>query len=175
MCKCGYWFDQYLTTQNKCTQCLIEKGRKIQNKKDHRDFIKLKKYVQSTDKKKLAERAKTYCHKWIKQRDKGLPCISCGAKTARQWHASHYYDSGQFSGLRYEESNIHKSCEVCNTHLHGNKVGYRKGLIDRYGIEYVLALEAKKDAGRFKKWSVDELTEVKNNYKQKTKDYEQKS
>lgn len=26
-CKCGKDFDQYLSTQNKCIECLIEKGK----------------------------------------------------------------------------------------------------------------------------------------------------
>jgi hypothetical protein len=167
-CKCGNEFDQYLSTQTKCTKCLIEKGKQIIRKVEHREFVKLKNHVRSTDKKKLAEQARRHCHYWIKQRDKNLPCISCGTKTARDWHASHYYDSGQFSGLRYDETNIHKSCEACNTHLHGNKSGYRVGLIKRYGLEYVLELEAKKDSSRLKKWTAEELTQIKNHYKQQS-------
>ncbi len=154
-------------------KCANEYARKQAVKNNVKSTLKrhkdLKKIVREGNIEIHKKTAQAYCNEYIRKRDNKLPCISCGTKTAHSFHASHYFDAGQFSGLRYDETNLHKSCGYCNTHKHGNKTGYRLGLIERYGIDYVDKLEAQKETGRNKKWSRIELEEIKLYFTQKTK------
>jgi len=55
----------------------------------------------------------------------------------------------------------------CNTHLSGNALNYRKRLIDKIGIESVEWLEGPHEP---KKYTVDELVEIKTVYRRKLKE-----
>lgn len=87
---------------------------------------------------------------WIRNRDRDgdyFTCISCN-RTLRivnyanggNYHAGHYYP-GTESALKYNEVNVNGQCSQCNTHLHSNAIGYRKGLVKKYGEEKVLELD----------------------------------
>ena len=70
-------------------------------------------------------------------------CPHCKGKLeAGQRHAGHYRSRGAAVHLALDLRNIHRQCAPCNTHLHGNAIGFRAGLIGRYGLEFVEALEA---------------------------------
>ena len=69
-----------------------------------------------------------------------------------------------YSGLIFEEMNCHKQCGRCNRFYHGNLIEYRKGLVVRYGPLYVEALEDMANSGRNRKWSKQELIEIRNKY-----------
>jgi len=88
---------------------------------------------------KLKLKAQTVFNAWIRKRDEGLACISCGSYNTA--HASHYLSAGNYSFLRFHEDNVHLSCLKCNTFLHGNLIEYRKRLIVKIGIERVEYLE----------------------------------
>jgi len=109
--------------------------------------------------------------KWIRLRDKDLNCISCGTTKGKDWHGSHYFPANLYSGMIFDETNVHKSCDYCNVFLHGNITGYRKGLLERYGVEYVEKLESKSDANRVKKYTKEELIAKKMQYDIKIKEY----
>lgn len=84
-----------------------------------------------------------WCNKFIRLRDRGLPCISCNHPDdgTRQRHASHYKSVGSSPALRFDESNINASCSICNNHLSGNLVPYRVALIRKVGLAEVERLE----------------------------------
>ena len=117
-----------------------------------------------------AEARKSF-QKWIRLRDSDKNCISCDSSTAKDWHGSHYFPANLYSGLIFDETNVHKSCDYCNVFLHGNITGYRKGLIKRYGIEYVERLENKSDDNRVYKYTKEELIAKKLQYNIKIKEY----
>lgn len=109
--------------------------------------------------------AKTAFQRWIRERDSELPCISCGNPKAADWAGGHYFAAGQYSGLIFDETNCHKQCNTyCNMHLSGNLLEYRKGLIKRYGIEYVEIMEEKSNRLRNYKYTKSELIELKKKY-----------
>jgi len=112
--------------------------------------------------------AKKIFQKFIRLRDAGKPCISCGA-TVQNGHASHYFSAGQFSGLIFDEQNVHLSCVQCNTFLHGNLLSYRLGLINRIGESALNELELRSINKRNYKYSKEELVEITNYYKAKLK------
>jgi len=71
----------------------------------------------------------------------------------------------QKSNLSHLTENLcHKSCKKCNVFLSGNLLEYRKGLIERYGVAYVEKLESLADSGRYKKYTKEELIQVKKTY-----------
>lgn len=103
---------------------------------------------------------------WIRKvRDKDNGCISCGTFKTPQFDAGHYFSANQFSGLMFNEDNVHKQCSQCNDYYSGNLLEYRAGLINRYGLEFVERLEKTKDNGRNYKYNKQELIDIKNKYK----------
>jgi hypothetical protein len=111
---------------------------------------------------KMLEKTQRVFNSYIRSRDSGLSCISCG-KEGNQ--AGHYFTVKGFSALRFDEWNVNLQCAGCNLFLHGNQAMYRIGLVDRIGEKAVAELEAKAVGNRVKKWSIDELKEIINKYK----------
>ena len=69
--------------------------------------------------------------------------------------------------LRFTETNCHKQCQPCNTHLHGNLVLYRVALIEKVGMAEVAFLEGPHTPA---KWTVDDLKAIKAEYKNALKE-----
>jgi hypothetical protein len=113
--------------------------------------------------------AQTEFNAYIRARDAHLPCISCGRHHDGQWHAGHYLSRGARPELAFEESNCHKQCAPCNTHLSGNLVLYRVNLIARIGLDRVEWLEGPHDPV---KRTVDSLKGLIAEYRQKRKELE---
>lgn len=128
---------------------------KLKNKKPKKVLVKslpqLKKQLQSA------------FNSWIRNRDKDLPCISCG-QFKDKYHAGHFIAQG-FSGfLRYNEDNCHKQCVGCNLFKRGNLLEYRIALIQKIGRAKVEWLEEhRKDV---RKVTREELEELLNKYKE---------
>ena len=105
-------------------------------------------------------------NRFIRHRDDKLPCICCG-KVRQGWDAGHYLARSIRPELRFNEDNVHKQGKYCNNYNKGNAAaGYRNGLIERIGIERVLALEAPHPPA---KWTIDELIQIKKTYMEKIK------
>lgn len=100
-----------------------------------------------------------HCHKYIRDRDKNKPCISCGKYTELQ--AGHFYSAGQFSALKFTETNIWGQCKKCNYFLSGNLLNYRNNLIDRIGMDEFLKLEELKDIYKRSRFKWDRFSLIK--------------
>ena len=119
------------------------------------------------EKKKLVDyegAAKKEIQKWVRHRDKDLPCISCGVKDTDLWDGGHYKKAEIYSGLIFNENNIHRQCRKCNRYLGGNEANFRNGLVERYGIDYVVELELKANELRNYKYTNEELIEIRKKY-----------
>lgn len=115
-----------------------------------------------------AREAQQAVNAFVRERDKDLPCISCGRHHQGQYHAGHYRSVGSAPHLRFDvERNIARQCAPCNTHLSGNLVAYRIGLIARIGIEAVEALEADQAPRHY---SIDDLKAIKALYQRKRRE-----
>lgn len=89
------------------------------------------------------KQAQAAINKWVVHvRDRDLPCISCGAPARQGDQAGHYRTRGSSPHLALDPRNLARQCTRCNLHLHGNPIGYRNGLVERYGESHVAALEA---------------------------------
>ena len=113
----------------------------------------------------------TIFNKFIRLRDKELPCISCGTTRPVKYDAGHFYSVGAYPNLRFNEDNVHKQCSNnCNVNLSGNFAEYSINLPERIGYErYKHLLD-----NRHKplKISIFEIEELKVIYKGKIKELE---
>ena len=107
-------------------------------------------------------------NKYIRLRDQDDGCISCGSKSASAYHAGHYRSIGSAGHLRFNEQNCHRQCAACNTHLSGNLIRYRLGLIRKIGIFAVEALESDNDTVKL---TIDEIKAIKKLFSDKIKAY----
>jgi len=111
---------------------------------------------------KLLAKAQEVFNRWVRERDKYRPCISCGVSGVD--HAGHYFSQGHHSTLRFNEINVNGQCIRCNTFLHSNAIHYRNGLVKKYGEDKVLLLESSA-RNKAKKWSRTELEAIIEYYK----------
>lgn len=162
---------QFSSLQKTCSpECAKEYGKKIVEKERKKSWAKEKKQwseklMSLADWKKLAQ---ITFNSYIRKRDELLPCISCKRQNIVKYNAGHYFSQGAFPGLRFDEDNVHKQCEHCNSYLSGNLNRYRKGLIAKIGIERFEALEAR--CNEVKKYNVNDIKELIVYYKNKIKE-----
>ena len=109
-------------------------------------------------KAELANDAQEVVNRYVRLRDAGKPCISCGSLTAETYQAGHYLSRGARPELRFDLDNIHAQCIHCNLHKSGNVSEYRPHLIQRIGLERVERLEGPHP---MPKWSREDLINIK--------------
>lgn len=72
-------------------------------------------------------------------------CISCDEqKNLDQMNAGHYFAAGHNEAIRYDEKNCNGQCIRCNNFLHGNLIGYTKGMLKKYGQATIDDLEIRR-------------------------------
>jgi hypothetical protein len=139
---------------------VIEQRAKI----ERRELLDAKQRIKPRS-KWMAEAQQVF-NAWVRQRDCALPCISCGRFHHGQWHAGHFLSTGARPELRFDEANVHRQCQPCNTHLHGNLVLYRAELIRRVGLAEVERLEGPQAPRHY---TVDDFRAIKATYAAKTR------
>lgn len=137
-----------------------ERKKKRQEKADRAAWNKRKADVKPL--KHWEDLTQRVVNDYIRERDRELPCISCGAYTTVQWEAGHFRSRGKASHLRYHEDNIHAQCHHCNVHLSGNQQQYRINLIAKIGAERVEALENNNTPHRYTR---EELERIRARYR----------
>jgi len=138
--------------------CATKYQQQLSEQKEQKEIkIKHKEYREKT--KTLTEHeaeAKKSFQKFVRLRDEG----------------GHYFAAGNYSGLIFDERNCHSQCNTyCNKYLSGNLLEYRKGLIKRFGEEFVKQLEADADRKRDYKFTKEELIAKKLQYDLKIKEW----
>ena len=112
------------------------------------------------------KRAQSAFNAWVRERDSGQPCISCGRHHQGQSHAGHYRPAGSNPELRFEPDNCHLQCAPCNSHLSGNLTAYRPALIAKIGLERVEFLEGPHEPKRYRR---EDYQAIEDEYKAKLK------
>lgn len=110
---------------------------------------------------------------FIRERDYGKPCISCGTFEQQRWRASHfdcghYRSTGSAPHCRYLTQNAFAQCVRCNRDLSGNTVEMRKGVALRIGIHRLEALEADNTP---RKYSIEDLKRIKHLFSRRARNY----
>ena len=131
-----------------------------------RKDIKVRKEKLKSRGEHLADTQKAF-NAWIRARDIGLPCVSCGRHHNGQWQAGHFKSVGGHPALRYEPLNVWRQCAPCNTHKSGDLLNYRVELVRRIGEDKVLWLEGPHEP---KKYTIDELKELAAHYRALTRE-----
>ena len=111
-------------------------------------------------------------NKFIRLRDKDEGCISCDKPLNTKYDAGHFYSTGSYPELRFNEDNVFGQCVHCNQHRHGNLIEYGERLHTRIGLVKILRL--KELINIPKKYTIDELKGLKVMYKLKIKQLEKK-
>ena len=178
-CKeCGAYYIKKQSTQQVCSmKCAIayskRKAEEKRKKLEKADRLEASRRMRDR-KEKLKSRSdwlkdlQRVFNEFIRLRDVDLPCISCGRYHQGQYHAGHYRSVGACPELRFNEDNVHKQCSACNSHLSGNILEYRLGLIEKIGLERVEFLERKDHPPL--KLSVEEIKDLIKAYKAKCKE-----
>ena len=167
-CKaCGSKFEPTRSTQVICFSlpCAITHTANLKAKRERKETREAK--VKAKRRSDWMREAQSAFNKYIRLRDHGKACISCGRHHQGQWHAGHYLSTGARPELRFEEQNVHLQCAPCNNHLSGNIVLYRIGLTAKLGLEAVDWLEGPHEA---KHYTVDDLKAIKVDYTRKAKE-----
>ena len=152
---------EYSAKQREVGQQRAEKRLQAAKRKRNREArVKLK-----TRSQWLAE-AQHVFNAYIRQRDAGDNCISCGRNHSGQYHAGHYRSIGAAPELRFHEGNCHKQCAPCNNHKSGNAIDYRINLVKKIGIDRVEALEGHHSP---LKLTIEDAKEIKQYYKEQLK------
>lgn len=172
---CGCYSDFLLKTEpgKLIMQKAMLKASKprLEVEKNNTEMQQAEKFKKDRDKLNyLLVNVRNECHKFIRKRDEFKPCISCGVAYDTTFQAGHFFKAELFSNLKFNENNIHGQCKKCNLFNDGNESGYRVGLMQRYGNEYLSELNAM--AGDYKKntfvWDREELEEIRKYYKNKS-------
>lgn len=160
----------------KCKEIVIkatlEKVWAKGKKKERQKNAKLKRdYYENHIPTQKAKATKAF-NAYIRARDRGDNCISCGKSMDNcTIDAGHYIAAGKgLSGSlhRYDENNVHAQCHWdCNIQQSGNLVEYRQGLIKKIGEEEVERLETTK--GTIKRTAQD-YKDIEVKYKAKLKE-----
>lgn len=177
-CKvCGKPFVKtFSSIQKVCSpECAIklarEQSRKRQKKAEKQEQIERKKRLLDGDRGHWLKALQKEVNKFIRLRDKGLPCIACGTVWKPSFQASHFIPQGRSSFLRFDERNIHSGCIRCNLFVGGGNIhGYRPRLVEKIGEQEVEWLE--ENQHRIKKWEISELKEMLKLYRLKNKELE---
>lgn len=177
-CGCGATFTPRSSLQIAATpECAYritmkrrEKAEK-EAKKEERKKVRQVKESLKTRRDYLKE-AQVVFNRFVRLRDAGRVCISCGAPLAADsvgggFDCGHYRSVGSAPHLRFDERNAHGQCKQCNRWGSGRAVDYRIGLIRRTGLEAVEELEADQTV---KKWSIDELKAIAAHYRARLKE-----
>jgi hypothetical protein len=129
---CGIQFAKQRMGQRACgpicaMACIRQDKAKAARKEDEERLLDLKPLNY------WAKRAEKACNAYIRARDAGDPCISCGTYDAPEWHAGHCYTVAARPDIRFNEDNIHLQCPKCNTYQGGMVGAYKIRVASKIG------------------------------------------
>lgn len=139
VCK-GTYTQTISTLQQTCLnpRCILTYSEQQAKKKQKKEMLDRKINLKPAN--QWRRELQQVFNQYIRQRDIGKPCISCGVILSGKYDAGHYYSVGSYPNLRYHEDNCHGQCVHCNQHLHGNLLEYQPRLVQRIGQDRVDAL-----------------------------------
>ena len=157
-----------------CPGCALELSKTIQKKiiakEAQEDRKKTREKLDAMrTKPQLVKLAQIAFNSYIRARDAGKPCICCGKPLGTEpnsFDAGHYRSVGSAPHMRFVEDNVHGQTKYCNNYLASNPVGYRKGLIERIGLDRVDQIEADQTV---RKYTHEGLIEIARHYNAETR------
>lgn len=170
-CKvCGVTFKPtYSTLQATCSspKCVLIHSQKFNSRKIRKEILDLKIKVKSVS--QWRNDLQKIFNRYIRERDKNKPCISCGKKLIGKYDAGHYLSVGSYPNLRFNEDNCFAQCVECNQHKHGNLIEYSIGIEQRIGSTRLQRLMEVRNIPL--RLTVEEIKEKITYYKSKIKNH----
>ncbi len=180
--QCGETFTPVKYLQKVCGPlCAIAYQRDARNRqaeRERKDKLKVRKKALLTRGDYL-KKAQTAFNAFIRERDEGKPCPSCGHYSppmifGGQWDCGHFLGVGARPELRFEEKNAYRQCKACNggsgrfaaknATVHAS---YRETLIEWYGLSLVEWLEGPHEPKHYTK---EDLENIAAKYRRKTRE-----
>ena len=94
-------------------------------------------------------------------------CISCGKIVLFKGNDAGHFVSGRHGSVLFVEEIIHGQCGKCNRFLEGNYIAYERGMRRLYGFKRTEEFKLLK--WKEKKYTVQELIDIKKHYRSATK------
>jgi len=168
---------QFNSVQPTCGyKCAIEYAKNLREKKEKKEWKARKKVLKEKVKTKsdYEKELEKVFNEFIRERDKHLPCVSCGAPAGTyKLTAGHFYPAGSYKNLRFTENNVHGQCWYnCNKNRHGNLQEYRVGIVSRIKREGLEELD--KLARIPRHYTIGELILMKEDYKERIRKLKEK-
>ena len=156
-------------------------AREKRERKEHRE----RKAKLKSRSKWIKDAQENAFNPYIRKRDRGRPCISCGRTEAEvegadgwrpggAWDCGHYLSVAAKPELRFHPWNAWRQCKSCNggSGKYARKnytvsAEYRERLIKEIGLKNVEWLEGPHEP---QKWTIEEIAEIKQYYKDKIKE-----
>ena len=127
------------------------KERKEKERAELRD-LKARKVALKTKPQWRAE-AQAAFNRYVRLRDAGKPCISCGRLPEQKFGGTmdcgHYRTRGAAAHLAFNLHNTASQCVYCNRDRDGAQKAFEQGLIERIGAEKVEAINNDNSVRRF--------------------------
>jgi len=150
-----------------CVSWTIEQRKKNEEKKWRKEKTRRKNNMKTNS--ELMSDAQDSFNAFIRERDKGLGCISCKKPFGQmKYDAGHYFSRNGHKNITYHENNVHGQCVHCNQHLHGNHIEYQINLVEKIGMEEMMKLY--EIAYEIRRYDNDELRGIISLYKKKLKE-----
>lgn len=170
--QCGKTFtpEKYLqkVCDPLCAMHYQRDARKRQAERESKDKLKIRKKAFLTRGDYL-KKVQTAFNAFIRERDEGNPCPSCGNYTppmafGGQWDCGHFLGVGARPELRFEEKNAYRQCKACNggsgrfaaknATVHAR---YRETLIEWHGLSLVEWLEGPHEPKHYSKEDLEDI------------------
>lgn len=167
--QCGLAFSRQQKADKQARE--IRKQEKLQ-----RDDLRERRKALKTD-SQLKQEAQREFNAFIRVRDEGDPCISCGETNppdlhGGQWDCGHFKTVGGFPELRFIECNAFRQCKSCNagSAKYGAKAAsvermYRASLVEKFGQELVDWLDGPHEITRYRR---EDFIRIRDEYRKKT-------
>ena len=162
--------DPWVAIQREKQERARVKAAKVRAAKDKRETrVKL---IETKGRGYWIEQAQKSFNLWVRTRDAGQPCICCGKpfepqKPGGSMDAGHYLSRGAAPHLRFDERNVFGQRKNCNRPGGATRSAFRAGVVARIGLEAVEALESDQEP---RKWSIDDLKQIKATYAAKVRE-----
>jgi len=175
---CGESFmPQFTSLQKACSMAHAIEYTKLREaaKKAQLNNLRNEKIDLETLSKAL-DNTRIIVNKFIRMRDKGKNCISCGFPLKGVYDAGHVFSVKQHSGIRFYEPNIFGQCMQCNRYNEGEHVKAKLNAKERLTVNEYDNLEKRaKIALRIPHtWTRTELKEIRKEFSNKIKQLKQK-
>lgn len=167
---CKTEFNPHSSLAKACSpKCAVEYTKQVRAKKQAKaDKARLEEMKTLPQ---LTKECQQVFNKFIRLRDWGKPCISCGAPhtgAANSFDAGHYRSVGSSPEVRFDPRNVHGQCKRCNR-FGFDSSAYRANLVSKIGVDQVEALEGEKAAKNYTRQGIRAMIIT---YKQKCKELE---